>query len=152
MKRNPTQAPDGVQLDAVYPRPPDQVWRALTNPDTLAKWLLPNDFAPRLGHRFTFRDGRKTIHCEVTNIDEARRLTYTWRQGREPLSVVTWTLEPVGAHSTRVCLTHTGLRASAPVSLFYGSALRRLPRVLTMAVWVPIAAGPVDDRVTERSL
>lgn len=131
MTRHPTRAPDGVRLDAVYPHPPEHVWRALTNPETLAKWLLPNDFAPHLGHRFTFRDGRKTIQCEVTGLDEARRLAYTWRRGREPLSVVTWTLEPVGAHSTRVRLTHTGPQACASVSLFWGSALRRLPRVLT---------------------
>ncbi|MDQ2686708.1 MAG: SRPBCC domain-containing protein [Armatimonadota bacterium] len=110
MTRNPVQSPDGVQMDAVYPHPPAHVWQALTNPDTLAKWLLPNDFAPCLGHRFTFRDGRRTIHCEVTAVEEARRLTYTWRRGQEPLSVVTWTLEPVqDGQATRVRLTHTGL-------------------------------------------
>lgn len=143
MTRNPTQAPDSVQLDAVYPRPPAEVWRALTDPDVVAKWLLPNDFAPRLGHRFTFRDGRRTVHCEVTALDEARRLCYTWRRGHEPLSVVTWTLEPVGAHATRVCLTHTGPQACASVSWSWASALRRLPRALTPTTL--LAARPAES-------
>ncbi len=146
MRRTSTRSPEGVRLDAVYPRPPADVWRALTNPDTLAEWLLPNDFAPRLGRRFTFQDGHKAIHCQVTALDEARRLSYTWRQGREPLSIVTWTLEPVGAHSTRVCLTHTGPQARASVSSSLGSALRRLPPVLTPTVLLTVTAGPVTQR------
>lgn len=151
MTRNAVQAPDGVRLDVVYPRPPEHVWRALTNPDTLAKWLLPNDFAPRLGYRFTFRDGRRRIHCEVTALDEARRLTYTWQRGQEPLSVVTWTLEPVqDGQATRVRLTHTGPQACASVSLLRGNALRRLPRMLLPTVVVQHTVPHL--KMTNRSL
>lgn len=38
-----------------YPHTPERVWRALTDPKALAAWLMPNDFAPVVGHRFTFR-------------------------------------------------------------------------------------------------
>ena len=33
----------------------EQVWRALTESATLAEWMFPNDFEPRVGHRFTFQ-------------------------------------------------------------------------------------------------
>ncbi len=37
---------------ARYSHPVDAVWRALTEPGPLAVWLMPNDFAPVVGHRF----------------------------------------------------------------------------------------------------
>ncbi|MEQ4718480.1 SRPBCC domain-containing protein [Nonomuraea sp. B19D2] len=30
------------------------MWRALTEPELVARWLMPNDFKPQVGHRFTF--------------------------------------------------------------------------------------------------
>lgn len=107
-------APD-VKLDVVYPQSPERVWRALTDPRQLGKWLLPNDFAPRLGHRFTFRERRgRAIRCEVVALEVERRLAYTWRRStEEETSIVTWTLEPAANGGTRVRVTHTGLQACA---------------------------------------
>jgi uncharacterized protein YndB with AHSA1/START domain len=31
------------------PQPREQVWRALTDSVTLAAWMYPNDFEPRVG-------------------------------------------------------------------------------------------------------
>lgn len=45
-----------ITVEAVYPHPPARVWRALTDPDELESWLMENDFQPRVGHRFQFRD------------------------------------------------------------------------------------------------
>ncbi len=61
-----------IEVDQFVPRPAEQVWRALTDPDLLARWLMPNDFKPVVGHLFTFRtepvpqhgfDG--IVHCQV---------------------------------------------------------------------------------------
>ena len=49
MKRN-------IMIEAFYPFPPERVWKALTDSRALAGWLMPNDFQPRVGHRFQFRD------------------------------------------------------------------------------------------------
>ncbi len=55
-----------IRLDIIYPHPPERIWKALTDSRSLAKWLMPNDFQPRLGHRFRFvkemppKGGRKT--------------------------------------------------------------------------------------------
>lgn len=133
------QTPD-VKLDSIYPSPPERVWQALTDPRRLAQWLLPNDFAPRLGHRFTFREKRRPpIRCEVIALEENRRLAYTWQRGSdEPLSVVTWTLEPVGSSATRVRLTHTGLHAcAAGYSHPWLAAPRRLFIALDPVVRIP---------------
>jgi uncharacterized protein YndB with AHSA1/START domain len=44
-----------IRREIRVPQPPDAVWRAITDPETLAQWMFPNDFEPRVGHRFTFR-------------------------------------------------------------------------------------------------
>lgn len=102
-----------ITVEAVYPHPPERVWRALTDPDQLESWLMENDFEPRVGHRFRFREEprpgwRGIVDCEVLEVEEPRRLSYSWR-GREEgePTVVTFTLEPVEG-GTRLRLEHTG--------------------------------------------
>ena len=43
---------DAVVLECDLPEPRDKVWRALTEQDLLAKWLLPNDIRPEVGAKF----------------------------------------------------------------------------------------------------
>jgi uncharacterized protein YndB with AHSA1/START domain len=38
-----------------YPHPPEKVWRALTDPQAIAQWLMKNNFEARVGHKFQFR-------------------------------------------------------------------------------------------------
>lgn len=87
-----------VMLEVFYPHSPERVWQALTDRRALAAWMMDNDFEPRLGHRFRFRqaDGiglDRYIHCEVTELEPPNRLTYRWQdlQTRTP-TIVTWTL------------------------------------------------------------
>src|SRR5262245_55697929 len=73
-----------VALDATYPHPPERVWRALTEPQELAAWLMPNDFAPVVGHRFQFKvkpqlGWRGIVDCEVLEVDRPRTLSYSWQ-------------------------------------------------------------------------
>src|SRR5438045_3841323 len=44
-----------ILQETFYSHPPERVWRALTDADAMAAWLMPNDFKPLLGHRFQFR-------------------------------------------------------------------------------------------------
>ena len=69
----------------------------LTDPQAIAEWLMPNDFQPRLGHRFQFRVANAkgwsgVVDCEVTELTPPRRLAYTWASDRS--TRVAWTLEP----------------------------------------------------------
>ncbi|MDM9382091.1 SRPBCC domain-containing protein [Chlorogloeopsis sp. ULAP01] len=104
-----------LKKEIFYPYPPQRVWQVLTNSQVLATWLMENDFEPRIGHKFRFLcpplpglDG--SISCEVIELDEPKRLSYTWQDSMmcQP-SIVTWTLKPVDG-GTRVQLEHKGLR------------------------------------------
>jgi uncharacterized protein YndB with AHSA1/START domain len=100
-----------IKLEVVYPYPPERVWRAITDPRELEQWLMPNDFQPRLGHKFEFQskpapgfDG--LVRCEILELDVPRRIVYSWRGGQLD-TLVTFTLEPV-SHGTRLVLEHRG--------------------------------------------
>jgi uncharacterized protein YndB with AHSA1/START domain len=110
----------------VYPHSPEKVWRALTEPQAIGAWLMPNDFAARVGHRFQFRgkpqggwDG--IVHCEVLEVDPPKRLVYTWTSNMLDTRVAfTLQAEPGG---TRLRLDHTGFDGFKAwmVSLILGS-------------------------------
>jgi len=104
-----------IHREATYPHPRSKVWRALTEPTLIAKWLMrPEGFAPVIGTRFVLRvDGshpgwRGFVECEVLDVVPQRLLRYTWvgDAGHPPL-VVTFTLEDAGA-GTRLVLEHEG--------------------------------------------
>jgi uncharacterized protein YndB with AHSA1/START domain len=89
-----------IDLTAAYPHPIDKVWAALTSAEALEAWLMPNDFRPVVGHRFTFRtrpapgfDG--IVRCEVLELDPPRRMAWSWSGGKID-TVVTFTLEQAG--------------------------------------------------------
>jgi len=109
-----------ITYDLYFAHAPERVWAALTKREELAKWLMPNDFEPRLGHQFTFQtnpmpainfDG--VCHCEVTACEPPRLLSYTWVGG--PLRThVTFELQPEGER-TRLRFEHSGFDLSDPL-------------------------------------
>src|SRR5262252_1019901 len=93
-----------IRVEEFLPHPVAKVWRALTDAELLARWLMLNDFKLELGHRFTFQtaplpavglDG--VIHCEVLTIEPLHLLWLSWRGGRGLDSILTWRLEPENA-------------------------------------------------------
>ncbi len=128
-----------LKFEAVYPHPPEKVWRALTDPHAIAQWLMPNDFQARLGHKFMFTskpqpgwDGK--TYCEVIELDPPRCLAYTWRGG--PIdTVVRWRLEP-SAEGTRIVLEHTGFKGikALMVSAIMGSGWKGIVSKNILAV------------------
>jgi uncharacterized protein YndB with AHSA1/START domain len=120
-----------ISIEREYPHSPDQVWRVLTEPELLARWLMNNDFKPVVGHTFTFRSDPQPgwdgiTNCEVIEVEHARRLRYTWVGG--PLNTeVAFTLSPTTA-GTRLRLEHSGFEGLKPVlvSLILGSGWARM--------------------------
>jgi uncharacterized protein YndB with AHSA1/START domain len=109
-----------IEVAQFLSRPPEQVWHALTDPALLARWLMPNDFQPAVGHRFTFRtepvpqqgfDG--IVHCQVLELEPPRLLRFSWRGGVLDTEV-SWRLVPEGA-GTRLLITHDGFDDADPV-------------------------------------
>ena len=89
-----------VVVERHFPHPPEKLWRALTQPYLMEEWLMKNDFAPKVGHRFNLRgEWGGVLDCEVLEIDPNRSLSYTWDFAHEDQayalkSVVTFTLTP----------------------------------------------------------
>lgn len=78
-------APATLEMERELKHPPEKVWRALTEGPLLAQWLLPNDFQPVVGHKFTFRGEPKpgwdgVIPSEVLAVEPITRLVYRWYQ------------------------------------------------------------------------
>jgi uncharacterized protein YndB with AHSA1/START domain len=109
-----------VKVDVFYPHPPLRVWKALTDRSALAAWMMENDFEPQLGHKFRFQSDphsglETTIHCEVIEVDEPKRLVYTWQDSptHKPCLVI-WTLTPVEG-GTQLHLEHQESRYTVAV-------------------------------------
>ena len=90
----------------------DSVWKALTTPDLIEQWLMPNNFKPIVGKPFVFKwnpdakDDKGKTTCKVTQMIPKRQLTYTWREkGFPTYTMVTFELVPKPG-STLVTLTH----------------------------------------------
>jgi uncharacterized protein YndB with AHSA1/START domain len=98
---------ESVVHEVTYPHPPERVWRALVDPQELALWLMPNDFVPEVGRRFTMEcEPIGRIQAEVLEIEPARRLTCRW-VGAFGDTVVTFELTPVTT-GTRLRVEHRG--------------------------------------------
>ncbi len=109
-----------IVVEKVLPYSAETIWHALTQAELIAKWLMPNDFVPEVGHRFNFRtrpignfDG--VVQCEVLACEPPRLLRYSWcggsdsdpTKGSRLDTEVTWTLTPV-AGGTHVRMEHDG--------------------------------------------
>lgn len=91
-----------------------KVWRALTEPELLSKWLLPVvELKLDPGASFKFQappkpgwDGQ--VNCQVLEIDEGKKLSYRWVVG-DLDTVVTFTVTPTDA-GTHLTIVQTGFK------------------------------------------
>ena len=116
-----------IQREILIPQPREQVWRALTESATLAEWMFPNDFEPRIGHHFTFRvpgnpqvgfDGLvvrcEVLECEPPSAKGGGRLAFSWSAGGPVENTrVSFQLKPDG-DGTRLFFEHSGFDLSQP--------------------------------------
>jgi uncharacterized protein YndB with AHSA1/START domain len=111
-----------IIVDEVFPHTVDVVWKTLTTPEMMGRWLKmqPTGFEPKVGTYFTYQttpagewDG--IIHCQVLEVRSNERLAYAWKGGHEGNvgygsrldTVVTFTLSAVEA-GTHLRLVHSG--------------------------------------------
>ncbi|MGI5148933.1 SRPBCC family protein [Plantactinospora sp. CA-294935] len=134
-----------IRADQYLAHPPGRVWQALTEPDLLARWFMPNDFKPVPGHRFTFQtmarpdqDFDGVVHCEVLEVEPEHRLQLSWSGGHLE-TTVTWTLAAEG-RGTRLFVEHAGFDPDDPVQQhaftimsggWRGMVFRRIAELLT---------------------
>ena len=92
--------------------PPEQIWRALTQPQLIEEWLMKNDFKPVVDQRFKLRADWGVVDCQVLAVEPNKTLSYTWAAfGLN--SVVTWTLIPTST-GTRLRMEQSGFRPDQP--------------------------------------
>ena len=101
---------DPMVFETVLDAPPEKIWRALTIPEYLERWLLPLE-----GEAMTFSGAEaglaERIDWTLVAEEPNRRLTYRWREsGRgaaEGDSLVTFELDPLAGEQTLFRLTHS---------------------------------------------
>ncbi len=103
-----------IRRELRFPQAPETVWRALATSAALAEWMYPNDFEPRVGHRFTFQVPPKpqlpnglVVCCEVVTCAPPRELSFTWVVADFLDTRVSYRLEAEGT-GTRVLFEHSG--------------------------------------------
>ena len=124
-----------IRIVRDYPQPPDQVWRALTDPALIPRWTStgaggrPEGFATTVGATFRYvakpRLGWSGIvECEVLESDEPRLLRYSWADpsGGE-VTEVAYRLGP-REDGTRFTYEHTGFTGVG--GLFMATLLGRV--------------------------
>ncbi|MFN7024153.1 MAG: SRPBCC family protein [Pseudorhizobium sp.] len=120
-----------IELDEVFPHPPQVLWKVMTTGSLIARWMMePKGFAPMVGTKFTFQttpagawDG--TIQCEVLEVKENERFSYSWKGGDDGNSgygsrldtIVSWTLSETEG-GTRLQLVHSGFVVSRNASAY----------------------------------
>lgn len=114
-KQHSDMTADSIEFECKLPEPPEKVWRALTVPDLLAAWMMPNDIKPEVGSRFAFAKADAPIECEILDAEPERLLRYSWRErptpgnAADPLdSIVTFTLGRTVSGGTHLRIVHDG--------------------------------------------
>jgi uncharacterized protein YndB with AHSA1/START domain len=111
-----------IRKEILFPQPPECVWRGIADSAALAEWMFPNDFEPRVGHRFTFRVPANpavgfeglVVRCEVRECEAPKRLVFSWAvAGPVADTRVSFELEPEG-DGTRLIFEHSGFDLSQP--------------------------------------
>jgi uncharacterized protein YndB with AHSA1/START domain len=102
-----------VVVEREFGHAPEKVWRALTEGPLLEQWLMKNDFAPVVGHRFQFRTEPNpywngVVDSEVLEMAAPQRLMLRWDSAGQE-TVVMWTLQPT-ARGVLLRLEQTGFK------------------------------------------
>lgn len=99
-------ARDALVLDFELEAAPDQVWRAVSEPDLAALWMAPE------------RAPGGPIDCQLIEAEPGQRVRYAWRSAQPggPLdSEVAFELHPGANGGVRLRVIHCGLGIGAKV-------------------------------------
>jgi len=146
-----------IRIVRDYPHPPTRVWRAVTDPDLVARWTVigrggrPVGFTPVVGSRFRLvgrpvPGWRGIVYCEVLEVDEPRGLRYTWRgEENDKPTIVSYRVEPC-IEGARFTFEHTGFSGVGGffMARLLGAVRRKMLSVSLPAVLDDLAKGAPD--------
>jgi uncharacterized protein YndB with AHSA1/START domain len=139
MKQANEDAAEAIVLECELAEAPHKVWRALTERELLAAWLMPNDFRAELGAEFSFQpppelERKAPIACKVLALEPPRLLRLSWQEdeaGDAGPGSLSFVLTPTETGGTHLRLVH---RAAAPGQLAAGESTPRLGQLLHLPV------------------
>ena len=113
-----------IRLDQFYPHPPATLWRALTEPELIARWLMPVEgLRLEVGCSYLMRGTPMpstgfsgTVAAEVLAVEPEKILRIGWRDANQQAPgdfIITWRLEPEGT-GTRLFIEHEGFDPNNP--------------------------------------
>lgn len=117
-----------IHVEQFLPHPPAKVWRALTEPELIARWMMPGDFRLEVGHRYTMEVAAVpatgfsgTVRAEVLGFETGKTLRVGWQDGDPSAEnradwTITWDLRAEGT-GTRLFLTHEGFDPDDPAQM-----------------------------------
>jgi uncharacterized protein YndB with AHSA1/START domain len=122
-----------VRLTRYYRAAPDEVWAALTTPESIARWLAqPAEIELRPGGAFRLQLSQlETMDGLVRAADPPRLLELDWTRGGEEPSVLRFDLRPDG-QGTVLVLDHRLIDAT--IGMRYMSVWERRLRNLDSEV------------------
>jgi uncharacterized protein YndB with AHSA1/START domain len=122
-----------VRLRRFYRAAPEEVWAALTEPDSLGRWLAaPVEIDLRSGGSFRLQlSDRETMDGRVRAVEPPRALELDWRRDGEDPSIIRFALSPDG-DGTVLVLDHRMIEAQ--IGMRYAAAWERRLRALDAEV------------------
>lgn len=116
-----------IELTETYPHVLEKVWKALTDPDALAKWLMQNDFVPEQGADFTMwcedGDGRTDKYiCRLLEYELHKRMLWSWTLDGDQDTGMTFVELIIEAteSGTRLTIIHSGDSDQETIDKFRG--------------------------------
>ncbi len=103
-----------IAMEELFPVPIERVWRALTDPDMIERWLMaPTGYEAKVGSRFVLRetpreDCRGQVECEVLELSPPTRMVWSWRGAEDPTTTRLVIALQADERGTRLTLRHTG--------------------------------------------
>jgi uncharacterized protein YndB with AHSA1/START domain len=146
-----------IRIVRDYPHPPENVWRALTDPALIPRWTStgaggrPEGFAPTVGTKFRYVAKPKPgwsgiVECEVLEADEPKLLRYSWADPGGEVTEVVYRLEPLG-NGTRFTYEHTGFTGLG--GIFMAALLGRV-RARMLTVGLPAVLDDLNQTARDR--
>ncbi len=90
------QTEPSVERETTLDTSPERAWEAISDEDELAHWLAEEvELEPVEGMPARFVVDGDERHGEVREVEEGRRISFTWRAPEEPATLVELTLEPL---------------------------------------------------------
>lgn len=97
---------NSISLDVAVDEPPQKLWRALTDPKIVERWLAP---VVERATNLPSADEAEEFTCQLIATDEGRSASYIWRDPEAGASVVTFSVTERADGFSRLSIVHSGL-------------------------------------------